>query len=37
MQTLRDTLIVLKPVIEERRGKMEEYGDNWAEKPVGLT
>ena len=24
----------MEPVIAERRAKMEEYGDGWAEKPV---
>ena len=24
------------PVIEERRRNMELYGDDWADKPVGL-
>ncbi len=28
-------LSVLGPVIEERKGMMEEYGEEWSGKPVG--
>jgi hypothetical protein len=27
----------LRPIVEERFGKMEEYGDDWDDKPVCQT
>ena len=32
--TVRRTQAYLEPIIKERYRCMEEYGDNWADKPV---
>lgn len=33
-RNIRDSLAYLKPLIDERKAKMEAYGDDYPEKPV---
>ena len=34
MKTIRETVPHIKPLIDERKEKMEEFGDTWEDKPV---
>ena len=36
MKTIRGVVPLIKPLIDERKQKMEEFGDEWADKPVSL-
>ena len=33
-KTIRDNIVHLKPLLDERKAKMKELGDKWADKPV---
>ena len=33
-KTIRDNIVHLKPLLDERKAKMEELGDKWVDKPV---
>ena len=34
IQTIREVIPYIKPLIDERKQKMQEFGDGWADKPV---
>ena len=36
-QSVLQTIPIVKPIIDERKAKMEEYGEGWAEKPVSCS
>ena len=33
-KTIREAIPHLKPIVDERKKRMEELGDDWADKPV---
>ena len=35
IKTIREVVPFIKPLIDERKQKMEELGDGWTDKPVG--
>ena len=36
-QSVLQTIPIVKPMIDERKAKVEEYGEEWTEKPVSCS
>ena len=36
IKMIREVVPYIKPLIDERKQKIEEFGDGWADKPVSL-
>ena len=36
-QSVSQTIPIVKPIIDERKAKMEEYGEEWTDKPVSCS
>ena len=36
-QSVSQTIPIVKPIIDERKAKMEEYGEEWTDKPVSYS
>ena len=35
-KVIRNTIPYIKPIVDERKAKMEELGDGWSDKPVSI-
>ena len=36
-QSVLQTVPIVKPIIDERKARIEEYGEEWTEKPVSCS